>query len=82
MRPCKPILFWVDNGVDGCCLCKAGGKLLKSMTTGKCLCGKCIEYLAEAIEDDDSLIIDKLEKSITSMHQAINIPITDSPSEE
>ena len=73
-------MFWVDNLYDKCGLCSHTGKLLKSMKTGKCICPKCVEYLIEASTEPD--LIEELQESMAAMHQAIEIPITDSPTEE
>lgn len=58
LKPLRPIFFVIDNDRDKCIFCGAKGKLIKSMKTGKNLCEKCIEYLAEALVDE-SVILDE-----------------------
>jgi len=60
-----PLFFNIDNAHDRCDFCGGGGKLLKALTTGKCICPKCIDHIAEAMEEKPLLCLS------APMHQPI-----------
>jgi hypothetical protein len=47
-----PMFFQIDNTRDKCDFCGGGGKLLKALSTGKCVCPACVGHIAEAMAED------------------------------
>lgn len=47
-----PMFFKVDNAWDACDFCHQGGKLIKSLSTGKCICPLCVGHVALSMQEE------------------------------